>query len=126
MPPSQRITVGTLRCRLNSARSAKSQVRKRRRSVSATVSAIERSHRADERVDAIVDMLEVGTKAEDRAADVIGPVDPCAAEHHSPFLLEMLEQPFVEAVGVTALRFEGEGDDREIGRRARIPAVELG
>src|SRR5690242_18249705 len=40
-PPSQRITAGVLSSRLNSARSSKSQVRRRRRSVSAIMSAMD-------------------------------------------------------------------------------------
>ena len=110
---------------MNSSRSAASQLRKRNRSVSAIVSAIERCHSLDDRVDRFVDMLEVGAEAEDGAADVIAAVDARAAQHHPAFLLQMLEQPLVELVGIAVLRQVAESDDRQVGRRARVEAVDL-
>src|SRR5215217_7506914 len=102
-PPSQRMTASVLVWRTNSSRSAASQLRKRNRSVSTTDLAMERCHSLDDRVDGFVHMLDVGTEAEDCATDVEGAIDARAAHHHAAFLLQMLEQPLGEAVGVAVL-----------------------
>src|SRR6185295_18801849 len=122
-PPRKRVPSGVLQCRTYSARSAESQVRRRSRPVSAIGSATERLDAANDRVDRFIDMLEMRAEAEDRGAEAIAAVDPRSAQHHPPFLLDVADQPFVEIVDVARLRQVAEGDDREVRRRARVPAV---
>src|SRR4051794_18723360 len=98
------MTAGVLSRRRNSTRSSKSQVRRRTRSVSAMVSAIQRLHAAQHRVDGFIDMFEMGAEAEDRAAQIEFAVDPRAAQHHPAFFLHKLDQALVELVDIPAFR----------------------
>src|SRR3954464_5955628 len=106
--------------------SSSSQLRRRRRSVSATTSRIERVHPADDGIDGVVDMFEVGAEAEDRAAQPIAAVDLRTAHHHAAFLLDVPRELLVEFVDVAALRQVPEGNDREIRSRPWVPAVHSG
>src|SRR5918993_2576325 len=124
-PPSQRITASVLVWRMNSSTSAASQLRKRNRSVSAIVSAIERCHSLDDRLDRFVHMLDVGTEAEDGATDVEGAIDARAAHHDAAFLLQMLEQSLGTAIGIAVLRNITKGDDRKIGWRSGVEPIDL-
>src|SRR4051794_40690921 len=108
------MTFGLLSRLVNSARSSKSHVRRRRRAVSAIVSAIEGLHAANYRVDGGVDMLDVGAEAEDSAAQAEAAVDPGAAEHDLTLLLDVLKQPFVEIVDVPAVGQMAESDHRQV------------
>src|SRR5215218_526099 len=124
-PPSQRMTASVLVWRTNSSKSAASQSRKRNRSVSTIVSAMERCDSLDDRVDGFVHMLDVGTEAEDGATDVEGAIDARAAHHHAAFLLKVLEQPLGKAIDVAVLRNIAEGDDREVGWRSGDEPIDL-
>src|SRR5437868_2837089 len=119
------VTASVLQVARYSVRSDSRQLRRISRSVSAITSAIQRLHPAEDRVDAIVDMLEVGAKAEDGAAQVISAIDAGAAEHHPPLLLNLADQALVIVIHITALGQIAEGDDREVGRRTWIEAVDL-
>src|SRR5947209_16442746 len=70
-------------------------------------------------------MIKMRAEAEDRATQVISAVDAGAAQHHPPLLLNMADQALVENVDVTALRQIAESNDREVGRRPGIEAVDL-
>src|SRR5207248_831706 len=89
-------------------------------------SAIQRGDSADECIDCFVDVLEMGAEAEDRAAQAETAVDPRAAEHHATLFLDVTDQALVELVHVAALGKITKGDNGQVGRRSRIPAVELG
>src|SRR5918993_845537 len=119
------MTASVLVWRMNSSTSAASQLRKRNRSVSATILIMERCHSLDDRVDSVVHMLDVGAEAEDGATDVEDAVDARAAHHHAAFLLQMLEQPLGKVVGIAILRNIAEGDDRKVGRPSGVEPIDL-
>ena len=78
-------------------------------------SAIQRGDCADDLVHRLIDMLEMGAEAEDRAAETEAAVDARAAQHHAALFLDVPDQALVELIGIAALRQIAEGDDRQIG-----------
>src|SRR6476469_9845564 len=93
-------------------------------SVSAMTSATERLHSADDRIDRLVNMLEMRAEAEDRAAQIVAAVDPRTAQHHPALLLDVLDQAFVEIVDVPAFGQVAESSDGQLRHRpASKPSI---
>lgn len=89
----------------------------------ATLAALTAAHRRDSSGKGLEQSLyvfEVGSKGDDRRAQAHPPVDPGAAQEHLPLLPQMIEQAFVEGVGITRRGAVGEGHHGEVGRRTRI------
>src|SRR4051812_38027178 len=99
---------------MNSSRSSRSHVRSRRRSVSATISAIERGHTSKDGLDCLVDMLQVRSEAQDRATQAEAAVHPSPAQHHPALLLDMADQALVELVGIAAFGQVAKSDHRQL------------
>src|SRR4051812_14396646 len=96
------------------------------RSVSIANSATQRLDAANDRLDGLVDMLEVGAEAEDCASQAIAAVNASAAHHHPAFLLDVAHQPLVELVHVPAFRQIAESDHGKLRFGPGVEPVEPG
>jgi hypothetical protein len=70
-------------------------------------------------------MLDVGPETQNRATQTVAAVDPCAAQHDLPFVLDMGQQPLVELVDIPGRQQIAERDDRKVRRPAGVKALDL-
>src|SRR5579884_479488 len=86
-------------------------VRRRRRSVSATILTTKCLHPAHQRINDLVDMLEMRSETEDRTAQTEAAINARSTQHDPALLLNVADQLFIELIDIGVLREISEGND---------------